>query len=62
MKEPEILEVTMIDFHDESITKKDLLKKFEEALDEFTQDETLHSITLRAVVRVGENTHQAAGR
>ena len=55
MKEPEILEVTMIDFHEESITKKDLLKKFEEALDEFTQDETLHSITLHAIIRTEES-------
>jgi hypothetical protein len=62
MEKPEILEVTMIDFQEESITKKDLLKKFEEALDEFTQNETLYSITLRAVVRVGENTHQAVSR
>ena len=62
MKDPEILEATMIDFHEESIIKKDLLKKIEEALDEFTQNETLHSITLRAVVRVGENTHQAVSR
>ncbi len=54
MEKPEILGVTMIDFHEENITKKDLLKKLQEALDNFTECETLHSITLRAVVRVNQ--------
>ena len=57
MENVEILHTTMIDFHEECIAKKDLLNKLEEALDEFTQDETLHSITLRAIVRVEEKTH-----
>ena len=53
----EVLNTTMIDFYEESITKKDLLKKLQEALDNFTECETLHSITLRAIVRVEENAH-----
>lgn len=56
MKEPEILEVTMIDFHEERITKKDLLKKFEKALDKFTPYDTLHYVGLRAIVRDGNQT------
>ena len=48
----EVLNATMIDFYEESITKKDLLKKLQEALDNFTECETLHSITLRAIVNM----------
>ena len=53
----EVLNSTMIDFYEESTTKKDLLKKLQEALDNFTECETLHSITLRVIVRVEENAH-----
>lgn len=51
----EVLNTTMIDIYEENITKKDLLKKLQEALDNFTECETLHSITLRSIVRVEEN-------
>ena len=53
----EVLNTTMIDFYEESTTKKDLLKTLQEALDTFTECETLHSITLRVIVRVEENAH-----
>lgn len=50
----EVLNTTMIDFYEENITKKDLLKKLQEALDNFTECETLHSITLRSIVRFNQ--------
>ena len=53
----EVLNTTMIDFYEENITKKGLLTKLQEALDNFTECETLHSITLRSIVRVEENAH-----
>ena len=57
MKNTEILNTTFIESTYENITKKDLLQQFEEALNKFTSSEILHSISLRAIVRVEDKTY-----
>ena len=58
----EVFETTAINLQEENITKKSLLEKLEASLNEFTPCDTLHSVSLHAIVRVEEKSHQAAGR
>lgn len=47
-----VFDVKVIVFHEENITKKGLIKKFQEALDEFTDNTDIDSITARVIVRL----------
>lgn len=58
-KKAGVSDVTIIDICEENISKKDLLKKFEEALDNFTDNTNIDSITARVIVRpICHSVHQ----
>lgn len=50
-KKTAIFNVNEIRIYEENISKKDLLRKFEEALDDFTDNTNIDSMTARVIVR-----------